>query len=196
MARKQKILWDIDDVLTASATGFVKYSNETWGHNLVPDDYQEAWAEVWGVSLEEAMRRADQFHTSGVVGTYEHFPEAVSVLRHLSATYEHIAGTSRRTILRPETEALINGPFKGLFSAVLHYVGIWDASKHIDVQLAVTKAELCQQIDADYLVDDQLKHCIGAASVNVSAVLFGNYCWNQTNEPLPSGITRAADWGQ
>jgi FMN phosphatase YigB (HAD superfamily) len=194
MSSKKKILWDIDDVLVASAPGFVKYSNERWGHNLVADDYHEAWDLVWGVSLEEAIRRADELHISGVVGTYAHFPEAVAVLQNLAAKYEHLAGTSRRITLRPETEALIHqGPFKDLFSAI-HYLGIWDTDKPVKEQLKLTKAELCKALRADYLVDDQLKHCIGAAEAGVPALLFGNYRWNQTDKPLPNGITRVADW--
>ncbi|HJQ08525.1 MAG TPA: hypothetical protein VJ836_03545 [Candidatus Saccharimonadales bacterium] len=34
---------DIDDVLSASAEGFVVFSNKQWGTRLTLDDYTEDW---------------------------------------------------------------------------------------------------------------------------------------------------------
>ena len=82
--KRRKIGFDADDVLFRSAEGFAAYSNERWGLSLKSEDYTENWAEFWGVSLEEGIRRADEVHASGVFGTYQHFTEAAPVLAELA----------------------------------------------------------------------------------------------------------------
>ena len=56
-----------------------------------------------------------------------------------------------------------------------------------------TKAELCQKLGVDCLIDDQLKHCIGVAELGMEAILFGDYGWNQS-EALPTGVRRVVSW--
>jgi hypothetical protein len=55
-----------------------------------------------------------------------------------------------------------------------------------------TKAELCREIGAEYLIDDQIKHCAGAARAGLKAVLFGR----SPGAALPAGVTRAAHWDE
>ena len=57
----------------------------------------------------------------------------------------------------------------------------------------MTKADLVAQINADVLVDDQLKHCIAVAETGRQVLLFGDYSWNQ-QASLPSGVTRCLSW--
>jgi len=73
----------------------------------------------------------------------------------------------------------------------IHFAGIWD--KISDASIARTKGELCQELGADYIIDDQLKHCVGAAKLGLKALLFGNYLWNQ-NGSLPENVQRVDDW--
>ena len=39
----------------------------------------------------------------------------------------------------------------------------------------LTKGMLAKEIKADYLIDDQLKHCSAAAELGIPALLFGVY---------------------
>jgi len=190
---RKTIAVDIDDVLAANAEGFTAYSNKTWGHTLTSDDYTEEWAVVWGVSLEEAKRRTEAFHLAGVVGEYRHFPSALPVLRHLRKDFDLIVVTSRRSVLKPETDVWLERYFPGIFKAI-HFAGIWDGEHHMAQALKQNKAGLCKELGAQYLIDDQLKHCVGAVECGMGALLFGDYRWNQLDKPLPAGITRTADW--
>jgi len=196
MKQRKTIAVDIDDVLARSAEGFVAFSNERWGMQLQPEDYQEEWAVVWGVPLEEALRRSIEFHSSGVVGGYQPYEAALPVLRRLAIKFDLVAVTSRKTLIKPETDRWLDRHFPHIFREV-HYAGIWDKQlTHHDVarRLAHTKAEVCRQIGADYLIDDQPKHCIGAAKAGIKAILFGDYKWNRQQQELPEGVTRARHW--
>lgn len=193
MTNKKTIAVDIDDVLAANAAGFVKFSNERWGTNLTPADYQEHWGELWKIDqLDEVQRRSDELHSSGVIGTYAHDESAVAVLEHLRKKYRLVIVTSRRRMIEKETFAWIDSYFRGIFDEV-HFAGFWD--KTTTESIAMTKADICKQIGADYLIDDQCKHVEAAAGAGLKAVLFGNYGWNQMS-PLPKGVVRCSTWSE
>lgn len=190
---RQIIGVDIDDVLSASAEGFTKYSNERWGGQYKAEDYTEAWADFWGVSIEEAMKRSDEYHSSTVPAEYDPFLEAVPVLSELHKKYKTVVITSRQKVFKELTNAWIDRHFYGVFDEV-HYAGIWDDdSTSIERRLSATKAGLAKQLGVDYLIDDQLKHCIGAAEVGIGALLFGNHP-AILDSSLPEGIVKIQDW--
>lgn len=198
MKQRKTIAVDIDDVLSRSAEGFISFSNEQWGLKLSPEDYQEEWAVVWGVPLEEAVERSIVYHASGAVGKFQPHEAAMPVLQRLAKQYRLVAVTSRREILKPETDRWMERHFPGIFEA-LHYAGIWDRKLHqgnVQQTLNHTKAEVLKEIGADYLIDDQLKHCLGAAEAGIVAILFGDYKWNRTTNNLPGRVVRARDWDE
>ena len=57
----------------------------------------------------------------------------------------------------------------------------------------MTKAEICAEIGADYLVDDQPKHCLAAAKAGIKTILFGDYKWNRDTKLMPN-MVRAKNW--
>lgn len=195
--KKQKpiIVVDIDDVLSASAEGFADYSNATWGSGIAAEDYHEDWAIPWGVSREEAARRALEYHNVAVHGRYKHFPEALSALKDLASHYDLVVVTSRRNSVKLATDTWLAKHFPGLFTEVI-YAGMWDdhTDKNVDVKLGATKTDICLALGAKFLIDDQIKHCQSAAEADVKAILFGDYSWNRTNDPLHDNVVRLNNW--
>jgi 5'(3')-deoxyribonucleotidase len=192
MSQRKTIAIDIDDVLADNASGFVEFSNQRWGTNLTPDQYDEHWAKIWKVDNEETERRANIFHESGVLKVYHHDDSALSVLRRLSQDFRLLVITSRRLQTKGDTVAWIHQHYPGIFTdEAIHFAGIWD--KVNDQSIALTKASLVDALGVDYLIDDQLKHCLAVAATGKRALLFGNYAWNRAAE-LPGGITRVASW--
>jgi 5'(3')-deoxyribonucleotidase len=187
---KKTIAVDVDDVLAANVPAFIAFSNERWGTSLTVEDYSEHWGDLWKVDQEEWARRAVEFHDSGVVSTLEVIPRADAVLKTLAMAYDLVIVTSRRTQINKETGEWINRYFPGIFSDV-HFAGMWD--EVTEASSRATKAALCKQIGADYLIDDHLKHCQAAAEVGIESLLFGDYPWNQAND-LPPNIKRVSDW--
>jgi 5'(3')-deoxyribonucleotidase len=181
---------DIDEVLAASAEGFVKFSNQRWGTSLTVDDYDEHWAEMWNISKEEAEKRFDIYSGEKIVRGYRALTEAKEILKKLSGKFRLVIATSRSSVLNEDTVMWIDQHFPEIFENI-HHSGIYDKpgpGRHL-----LTKADLLQEIGADYLIDDQTKHCIGATQVGVKAILFGDYSWNN-DVKLPPGIVRCKNW--
>jgi len=190
----QTIAVDLDDVLSATAEGFIAHTNKLWGHRLRAEDYEDEWAKLWGVPLEEAIQRSELlFKDVAYVGEYARLDDAPEVLRRLSKRYNLVILTSRRIVLKEVTEAWLEKHFPGVFSEVL-FAGIWDGDEHVLAKLHKSKADMCKQIGADYLIDDQLKHCLGAEKAGVTCLLFGEYGWNKTEDALPAGVVRVKNW--
>ena len=190
MLVKKTIAVDIDDVLAFSAIEFIRFSNQRWGTNLTIEDYNEDWTTMWGIELAETQARSAEWHLSGVSAKKNPRDEATEVLKKLKKSYRLIVATSRKLSIQSETIAWIDEHFKYIFEGV-HFSGIWD--NHTLESRHLTKAEMCKSIGADYLIDDQAKHCIGAAGVGVPALLFGDFTWNR-HIKIPTGVTRVKDW--
>lgn len=190
MQTPRVIAFDIDDVLAANAEGFAAFSNAQWGTSMTAADFSEDWMSMWGVPEEEMRERSRIFHASDAVAHYEPYLEALPVLTKLQSSSDLRVVTSRQRAIRDHTDTWIKQYFPGVFTDV-HYSGIFDSNNASAHKL--TKADVLREISANYLVDDQLKHCIAAAEMGIPAVLFGSYPWNQT-ETLPNGIVRCVNW--
>lgn len=191
--KKQTIAVDIDDVLAANAEGFVAFSNQRWGTKLKPDDYSEHWAEMWAIDHDEVDKRRMEIINAKVFTKHRFFDEAKPVLIKLKERYKLVIVTSRGPLIKLETLKWIEKEYKGIFSEV-HFAMIWDDSKtDILKKLKFTKAEILQQVDAHYLIDDQPKHCIAAAEAGIASLLFGDYRWNHDTKLVPN-MVRAKTW--
>ena len=194
-AKRQVIAVDLDDVLAVNIPAFVEFSNKRWGMNLTIEDYEEDWMKTWQVGIKELHQRTkviqeDFWHT------LEHSEEALPILKKLAQSYKLVIATSRRRSIGEATRHWIDNYFTGIFEEI-HHAGIFDVDDPFEYAEASkkTKARLCQEIGAEYLIDDHPKHCIGANSVGVKPLLFGDYPWNRGLEP-PEGIVRVKDWAE
>jgi uncharacterized HAD superfamily protein len=190
MSSRPLIALDIDDVLSHSAARVIAYTNERWGYTHTLEDFTEHLATFWQVSETEAERRWAEYMASGVMELYEAVADARDVLEELAKRYRIIAVTSRREELLPLTERWLGVNYPDIVEKVV-------SSKiygkgHVNAA-TMTKAAVLQEIGAGYLIDDHPKHCNGAASVGVQAVLFGAYPWNHSIE-LAEGVVRCRDW--
>lgn len=191
---KPIIAVDIDDVLANNAAGFVAFSNQRWGTHLTVDDYEEHWARVWGIEhdLEEVTRRRDLFVGSGVHRNFSPTDSAHDILRRLSSQFDLHVVTSRLLTMKDDTTLWLTEHYGDVFTdRTIHYAGIWDTlstNSHNE-----TKATIVSALGADYLIDDQIKHCEAVAETGKQALLFGDYGWNRA-ERLHPNITRVNNW--
>jgi hypothetical protein len=107
-------------------------------------------------------------------------------LQELQKSYDLVIVTSRdhRTVSLTHESLALHYP--DIFSDV-HFVPLWGNGEK------VTKAKICNEIGASYLIDDSFEHCKLAAEVGISAILFGSYGWNRT-QALPAHVTRCKTW--
>ena len=193
MTSKRKTIGiDLDDVLSKSVEGFAEFSNRRWGGNHNVDDYTEEWEVFWDVPLEEAVRRSVEFHQSGATSEYVPIDQARTVLEHLALNYDLLVITSRRIVLKPETDVWLETHFPGLFRGI-HHAGMWDTDHDFAHKLKQTKAEIARELGVDYLIDDQPKHCIAAADAGITGLLFGEYAWSKAPD-LPKNVVCVKDW--
>ena len=189
--RRLRIAVDVDDVLAENAAGIVAFSNQRWGTNLTVDDYDEHWAKMWQVDNAEVERRTAEIVSTSLSAGYGHIGGALEVLERLAQHHHLMIATSRCLQVKGDTIAWIDEHFPGIFaSTAVYFSGIWDELTN-DSHRA-TKAELMTQINADVLIDDQLKHCQAVAAHGRNALLFGDSAWNHA-PTLPAGVVRCAN---
>jgi 5'(3')-deoxyribonucleotidase len=193
---QKTIAVDVDDVLSLTAEAFIAHTNKLFGHQLTVADYQDDWGKMWGVPLDQAMRRAAQVskehHYLKECLAIEH---ALPVLQRLKKDYRLVVVTARRLVTKQTTEDWLAKQYPDVFSDII-YAGIWDSTDNITERVHRSKANICQELGADYLIDDQLKHCIGAADCGITSLLFGGYPWAQTTNELPNNLIKVDNWKQ
>lgn len=190
MSSKPVIAVDIDDVLALSVDKFIEWSNSRFGTTIKFDEYVEDWSLLWGINQAETTKRVNQMYKEGIPAKCSRVNEAVEVLNKLKPDYELIVATARRKAEHMLTRNWIKEHYPTVFKDV-HFAGIWDEiTEHSPKK---TKARLCRELEVDYLIDDQVKHCVGASNVGVKALLYGDYPWN-ISVNLPEDIERVFNW--
>jgi 5'(3')-deoxyribonucleotidase len=184
--KRPLIAVDIDDVLVDHYEALLAFHNARYGTTHTLQDYvTDHWSVVWGTDHAETERRAKEFAALGVAGRAVK-AGALRGVQELRKHYDLGVVTVRRKINVEPTMEWLDIVFPDTFREV-RFVPIWEESD------APSKAQICQQLGASYLIDDSLKHCELAAAAGVHAVLFGNFPWNQ-GAVLPAGVTRCKDW--
>lgn len=181
---------DIDDVLSMSARGLTTFSNEKWGTTLTEADFTEDLGAMWDVDHDEITRRLKVYFASDITKDFLPMPGAAMALGELALRYKLVLVTSRVEQMMPVTREWVDRNFEGV-PFEIYGSGIWDKlEKDAHKQ---TKSQVCINLGADYLLDDQLKHCTAVSKCGIKAILFGNYAWNQADS-LPKGVQRAENW--
>lgn len=189
---KQIIAVDADDTIFDENTAVRLFMNDTYGFTHTAEDYlmegpfMGYWEHIWNTTPEETNDMYEKF----VVSTYKHNLEpiegALRVLQKLKKSYDLVVVTARDHRGVSMTHESLALHYPDIFSDV-HFVPLWGSSKK------ATKAMICNEIGASYLVDDSPKHCELAVAAGVQAILFGSYGWNRFQD-VPSGVTRCKTW--
>lgn len=191
---KQTIAIDIDDVLADSTDALRISVNQKLGTNLQPHHYKvdgpywHYYEHIWEThsindkiehNALEAQMEYDQSHIMPISGAQE-------ALTYLSKKYEIVLITARNPDWAKATEEWMHSHFSGVFKS-LHLVG----SKKYQGDSARTKGEVCKELGASWLIDDNPEHCLSAIEYGSDAVLFGEYGWHLD---APDHLIRCKDW--
>lgn len=186
------IALDIDEVLACHNAHLADWHNKNYGTSHTASDYTTSrWMEIWGVDNDTVEARAKDFFTDENFEAFQPVPGAIEGLRELRETTPHQYGviTVRRALIAQATTRWLNRVYPDILNAGIHFAfNQWEPG-----QGGFSKGQLCKDIGATILVDDDPKHCQDALEHGVEPLLFGNYTWNQIL-PLPNGITRVYDW--
>jgi uncharacterized HAD superfamily protein len=187
-----RIAVDIDDVLADSFSRIQEWANEKIEdeleshHYYTDDEYWEYYNKIWArhgvdhlVVFEDYMREIEVDQSK--VKPHEGAKEAIQALHE---KYDIVFITSRPPSMEAATRQWLDDNIDA--SIPLHL-----AVNPFSNQAAKTKGELCIQLGAGLLIDDNIKNCQSAVDSGVEAFLFGNYGWNKN---ASNQLVRCKDW--
>lgn len=192
MTAKPIIAIDIDDVISGTIEAARLWANQRTNldlqahHYYVDEDYWAYYNRIWathGVGdmlqfetfLEELIE--DQTHVPLMAG-------AAFAITQLREQYDIMLITARDPSLEASTKAWLQTHFD--FELPLYM-----SSNPIVKSGSKSKGELCVQLGASVLIDDNVENCQSAIDYGVEAILFGDYGWNTR---APEKAIRCADW--
>lgn len=190
---KPIIAIDIDDVLAQGTESLRLEVNKRLGvdlrpeHYAVPGDYWGYYEQVWqahGLGGRITMEELDP----QMVKDQSHVPpfeQAREVLQHLLKKYRLIVVTARNIDWEFATKEWLASHFPDIFESI-YFAGHHDGSKQ-------TKGELCQELGARWLIDDNIGHAQTALEKGIQVILFGEYGWH-TGKEVHEEIKRCKDW--
>lgn len=178
---------DIDEVLFPFTHEILGYYNRIDGTNFRYEDVRSFDLEtIWGGTRQEAV---DRVHVFQRVEQRSMMPimHSQEITRRLSKLHDLVVVTSRDDRFTEPTVRWINHHFPETFRDIIlagnHYTGLPYR----------TKLEVCREVGANILIEDQLKYAIECVGGGVQVLLFGDYGWNHAPD-LPKGITRVRSW--
>lgn len=189
---KQTIAIDVDDVTANTMDSVRLWANEVTGASLVhshyhtQDDYWDYYNSIW-----RRHGLADQLDFSIFLKKMETDQSNVLVaegakdaIQALKAKFNVIFITSRPLAQKDETR-------KWLDEHVDKDSPLYIASNPAAGQNLQSKGELCLELGASLLIDDNISNCQSALEYGADAILFGLYGWN---ENAPAGLKRCLTW--
>lgn len=183
---------DIDDTISQSLEAFRVRANTFLGADLQPEDYTiagEYWnyyEKVWDqhglagkVTVEEVY---EDLHTDQSVIPL--LPGAEFALDELMKRFEVVLLTARDSRWEEATRAWLVEQFGQEAPEVYFSRGHLDSSSK-------NKGQICKDMGAKWLIDDNVQHCITARDEGVTAILYGDYGW-QTS--VPADLVACKSW--
>lgn len=177
---------DCDDVLVPSTEYIVRAYNQRYGTDvrLETAHSHKTNDDQWGADKMETMRRIHEIQLTPEYASTAPFDEAVRSCRQLARWHKLHLITARADNLMSVTVDMLDQYFPGVFDRIEH-LGI-DGDK----------GEMCREIGAEVLVDDNKKHLIDARNHEVDGLIwFGDYPWQSAGASSDlDKIVRCLDW--
>ena len=177
--QKPLIAIDIDDTLADSTESLRIMANQRTGLNVPREAYQvkgeywgyyeRVWAEhgvdkSYSFSDHKAEMELDQSSLLVIDG-------AVDALGTLATRYRIVLITARDRSWEAETRRWFRDRFDGI-DFELYF------TDHHHDDKGLTKGELCRQLGAELLIDDNDAHCRSAIDQGIGAIRYGTYGWH------------------
>lgn len=189
---KPVIAVDVDDVLAVENETVRLFANARYGHThtaddyLTPGNYWGYWEDLQEVDSTEGARRYAEYLASGQKESLAVMDGALETLQWLKEHFTLVIVTSREAHLVEITQQWLSRHFPDIFDDIA-FVAIWTGN------VKGSKAAVCQELQAEYLIDDNIEHLRLASDCKIKGLLFGDYGWSK-NRDLPIHATRVSDW--
>lgn len=188
------IALDIDEVL-ANIVDYVRlWANDMTGSSLSAGDYYTN-DEFWNYynAIWERHGLSDRVNFDMVLQKMAGNQSDIAVIEgaraaiaRLKRSYDIVFITSRPAYQEQATRRWLDEHIDATIPLYISFhPGINDTAR--------SKGEICAELGAKYLVDDNIGNCESAEQYGVTPILFGMYGWN---ENASQHITRCQDWVQ
>ena len=191
--KRRIVAIDIDDVIAAGTDSFRRRINETMGINLteshysVPGDYWGYYERVWeinGINQADVPRakidaemEIDQSHVPLL-------PGASFAVAQLAKRFDIAIVTACNLNWENATLAWLTSHFGEVFIDV-HFAG------NSSGKASKSKGQLCREVGAEWLIDDNPEHCMSAIKEGLQPILFGEYGWHHD---APPDLRKCNNW--
>lgn len=185
MSRRLVIAIDCDDVLLETTPFLVDAYNQKFGTNVTLEHAHASNNPEWGTDDSALIlaRLTDLQKTDEYCAVMPH-PDAILAVRELAKDHELHLITARDPSIENLTRSMLDTYLSGCFTSMEH------------VGKDRSKGEVCRQIHADVLIDDNIRHLVSALEMGMSAggaLHFGDYVWNSV-DTVPTGVVRCGTW--
>lgn len=189
-----RVAVDVDEVLGQFLVCLNRFLAERHGMRFTVSDYDRyVFASVWQCSTDHSNHIVHEFFQSPhFAAGIPPIPGALESLRRLSAHCDLVVVTSRQHAIREPTLAWIEAHFPGVFGEVHfgNHFALAGASR--------PKSEICREIGAQVLVDDNPGYARECADAGIDVLLYDwglEYPWSK-GEGLDTHprIRRVTDW--
>ena len=189
----KKIAIDVDEVISSEADAIIAFSKKELGIALSREDFTTP-GEYWGYYerfWKQVGKPTDEVFADFLRSEHKKnqiiLDDVADKIRRLKEGYSLEIVTSRGASFKDMTLSMIEKHLPDIFDDI-HFVDIWREKSR-----EATKATICNEIGAGFLIDDSPEHCNLAAEAGVKALLFGNFGWSVSVE-LHEDVERVADW--
>ena len=180
-----KIAIDLDDVLALSLENFIEFYNEKSNKKISFKDFTGfSLNESIGMPLEEERKLLEDYDSSKYYDKIKPMPGAKEGIKELSKTQQIVILTSRPKKRENQTREWLK--------KYLEYFGEILFIRHDYSGKSRTKGEVCKEVNAELLIEDNLDYARSCVSEGIPVLLF-NYPYNQEKGSNPK-ITRINSW--
>jgi uncharacterized HAD superfamily protein len=175
-----KIAIDIDEVLVPFTDPFLKFN----GISCEGHEEEKNIIEIIEKDPKKGYERLQKFHRSKAGKSIPPLKDSQQAIATLNSKHELIAITSRADNLKEETEGWVKEHFPNQITK------LYFSNKE------KTKAQICEELQINVLIEDQLRYAFEASKKKIQVILFDadkKYWWNQIEE-LPKNIHRVHSW--
>lgn len=186
---KPTIAIDIDDVIADTNEAMRAWTNSKSNKELtatdfnIKGDYWGYYERVW--AMHDLTLQFDDFQSEMIADQIDVpvLAGASFAIEELQKRFHIVLITSRYPELEPTTRRWMQAHLRG--DIKLYF------AKNDKKNSGRSKGELCKELGAFLLIDDNVEHVQSAVDGGIEAILFGTYGWQPR---LPEGVTRCADW--
>jgi uncharacterized HAD superfamily protein len=188
--KKPVIAVDCDEVLCYFTQSLMDFHNHHYETSLILDDFHHFDLHlVWGGTKEDTNKKFEHFYTTDFFKNISPIKNAYVSLKQLKERYSFVVVTARDHSLLDHTKAFLDQHYPDIFDQVLTGNHYGQGKRH-------TKQELCEQVGAILLIDDNIGYINECTKHGIKGVVFGQYPWNKNFKIEHPDVKRVSRWDE